>query len=220
VSDDLTRYKVAPASGTARSAVLFLHGYGADARDLLGLAQPLAPHLPDTAFHAVDAPERCLVNPMGYQWFPIPAIDGAPEEAMRQSFARSVGLLNATIDTILQDEDLAPTALFLFGFSQGSMMSLHIAPRRAETLGGVIGISGRMVVPETLKTEIQSRPPIQLIHGDMDEVVPFGSLAAAEQALLANEVPVTTHVMHGTGHGISPDGLTVALEFLRARTNP
>ncbi|WP_312530059.1 alpha/beta fold hydrolase [Paracoccus sp. (in: a-proteobacteria)] len=198
----------------ATSVVVFLHGYGADGADLLGLAGPLAPHLPNTAFYAPDATERCVNNPMGYQWFPIPWLDGSSEEQARASMAASVDDINAFLDTVLQAEELSADRMILVGFSQGTMMSLHIAPRRDQAVAGVVGFSGRLLAPEALASETKVRPPILLLHGDEDQMVPFADMALAESALREQGFDVTTHVMHGTGHGISPDGLSSALGFI------
>lgn len=198
----------------ARRAVVFLHGYGADGADLLGLADVLAPHLPDTAFYAPDAPERCANNPYGYQWFPIPWLDGSTEEQARASMAVSVDKLNAFIDAKLKDENLEPEALALVGFSQGTMMSLHIAPRRDRAIAGVVGFSGRLLVPELLEAEARVKPPVLLIHGDADQMVPFEDMGRAGNALVEAGFETYAHVMKGTGHGIAPDGLQVALSFL------
>ena len=204
-----------PASGTLRNAVVFLHGYGADGADLLGLAEPLAPHLPDTLFLAPDAPEPCAGNPFGRQWFPIPWIDGSSEAESVAGVARASDDLNAWLDDLMAAEGLAPGQIALLGFSQGTMMSLEVAPRRSEPLAGVVGFSGRLMSPERLAAETVSRPPVLLLHGDADEVVPPQSLPEAGAALQAAGFTVYGHVMRGTGHGIAPDGLSIALAFLK-----
>jgi len=213
----LNAKRKAPQSGEVKSAVIFLHGYGADGADLLGLADPLAPHLPDTAFHAPDAPERCTGNPFGYQWFPIPWLDGSSEAAAEAGMAAAVEDLNAYIDSVLETEGLTPDRLALIGFSQGTMMSLHVALRRDAELAGVVAFSGRLLAPERLMTEIRVKPPVLLIHGDADPVVPFDDMRKAAEALVEARVETYAHVMKGTGHGIAPDGLGVALNFLRDR---
>ncbi len=212
---ELTSGRKGAAKGTAKRVVVLLHGYGADGNDLLGLADPLGPHMPDTAFFAPNAPEPCVGNPMGFQWFPIPWLDGSSEEAAAASMAASVADVNAFLDALLEEEGITPSNLILLGFSQGTMMSLHIAPRRDAAVAGVVGFSGRLLEPERLKDEVVVKPPILLIHGDQDEVVPPQSLPEAGNALQAAGFEVFAHVMEGTGHGIAPDGLSVALAFMR-----
>ena len=212
----LTAGRKAPVSGDVRSIVVFLHGYGANGADLLGLADPLGEHLPDTLFVAPDAPETVPGMPTGYQWFPIPWIDGSSEEEAARGMAAAVEDLNAFLDALMVDEDVLPEQVVLFGFSQGTMMSLHVAPRREDPVAGIVAFSGRLLQPETLADEVVSRMPILLVHGDADEMVPPQSLPAASEALeAAGFQDVYAHIMKGTGHGIAPDGLSVALAFMR-----
>lgn len=206
-----------PASGVTKSIVVFLHGYGADGADLLGLADPLAPHLPDTEFLAPDAPEPCVGNPFGRQWFPIPWLDGSSEAAAAAGLEASAADLNAFLDARLEEAGLSPRSLALVGFSQGAMMSLHVAPRRFEAIAGIVAISGRLLRPELLGAEAVVKPPVLLVHGDADPVVPFEDMAKAGNALVGAGFETYGHVMKGTGHGIAPDGLSVALSFLKDR---
>ena len=206
----------APLSGITRSVVVFLHGYGANGADLLGLADVLAEHLPDTLFVAPDAPETIPMMPMGLQWFPIPWIDGSSEEEAERGLQAAAQDLDAFLDALMVDEDLLPEQVVLFGFSQGTMMALHVAPRREDALAGIVAFSGRLLAPDLLRDETRSRPPVLLIHGDVDDVVPPQSLPQAAQALQdAGFEDVFAHVMKGTAHGIAPDGLQVALAFMR-----
>lgn len=207
----------AARSGAAKSIVVFVHGYGVDGADLLGLGDALAPHLPDTVFLAPDAPQPCVGNPFGFQWFPIPWLDGSSEEAAKAGMAASVAMLDDFLDARLAEEGLGPQALALVGFSQGAMMSLHVAPRRAEAVAGVVAISGRLLVPERLAAEAVVKPPVLLVHGDQDPVVPFEDMGLAGDALVAAGFETYGHVMQGTGHGIAPDGLGVTLQFLKER---
>ncbi len=205
-----------PVSGETRSCVVFLHGYGANGADLLGLADPLGEHLPDTLFVAPDAPEACAGAPFGFQWFPIPWIDNSSEEEAESGLIAAAQDLNAFLDALMVDEDLLPEQVVLFGFSQGTMMALHVAPRREDPVAGIVAFSGRLLQPELLVDEVVSRPPVLLLHGDRDDVVPPQSLPQAAEALQeAGFREVFAHVMKGTAHGIAPDGLSVAMAFMR-----
>ncbi|WP_264213597.1 alpha/beta hydrolase [Leisingera thetidis] len=205
-----------PVSGDIRSIVVFLHGYGANGADLLGLADPLGEHLPDTLFVAPDAPEACAGAPFGFQWFPIPWIDNSSEEESMRGMQAAVEDLNAFLDALMVDEDVLPEQVVLFGFSQGTMMSLHVAPRREDPVAGIVAFSGRLLAPELLKDELVSKMPVLLVHGDQDDVVPVQSLPEAAEALQeAGFQDVFAHIQKGTAHGIAPDGLSVALAFMR-----
>ena len=205
-----------PLSGSTHSVVVFLHGYGANGEDLLGLADPLAEHLPDTLFVAPDAPEDCAGSPMGFQWFPIPWIDSSSEEEAERGMLAAAEDLNAFLDALMVDEDVLPEQVVLFGFSQGTMMSLHVAPRREDAVAGLVGFSGRLLAPELLVDQVISRLPVLLVHGDIDDVVDVQSMPQAVEVLQgAGFKEVFAHVMNGTGHGIAQDGLSVALAFMR-----
>lgn len=200
---------------TAASVVVFLHGYGADGADLLGLSEPLSPHLPDTAFYAPDAPEPCKNNPFGRQWFPIPWLDGSSEADAAAGMAAAAADLDAFLDDVLSREKLDASRMAVVGFSQGTMMALHVLPRRSEAVAGIVGISGRVLAPERLAAEARVKPPVLLMHGDQDQMVPFADMKRAADALTGAGFTVYGHVMQGTGHGIAPDGLGVALSFLK-----
>jgi len=203
----------AAKSGNTKNLVVFLHGYGANGADLLGLADPLGEHLPDTVFLAPDAPEPCTGNPMGFQWFPIPWLDGSSEEMARDSMRVSVDALNIWLDKMIDKEGVTPAQTILFGFSQGTMMSLELGPARDIAFAGIVGFSGRLLDPGALKSA-QSKPPVLLVHGDQDPMVPHASMQEAAEALAAAGVTVRTHTSPGTGHGIAPDGLNMALRFI------
>lgn len=203
------------SSGSPDSLVVFLHGYGADGNDLIGLAEPLAQHLPDTRFVAPNAPDRCANNPAGYQWFPIPWLDGSDPKAAGMAAASAFATLDAWLDEVAIDTP--PERTVLFGFSQGTMMALHVGLRRRKPVAGIVGFSGRLLEPSRLATEITVKPPVLLVHGDEDPMVPLASLPEAADALVAAGVETFTHVSRGTGHGIAPDGLGMALQFIRGR---
>jgi len=202
-------------SGVRDALVVFLHGFGADGNDLIGLGDVLADHLPNVEFRSPNAPEACSINPMGRQWFPIPQMDGSTPAQREASIESSCKLVNGYLDAMAEETGVSASRTALVGFSQGTMMSLQVGLRREEALAGIAGFSGMLLAPETLGAEIKSRPPVLLLHGDRDDVVPFANLALARDGLAAAGVEAATHVMPGAPHSISPDGLGAALGFLR-----
>ena len=199
------------ASGQTRKLVILLHGYGADGEDLIGLAPYLARRLPDAAFVAPHAPEPCAGAPMGRQWWAIRSFDAA--ERLRGAM-RAAPLLDRFIEDELERLRLGPADLALAGFSQGTMMALHVGLRREQPLAAIVGYSGALIAPETLAGEVRSKPPILLVHGDMDDLLPIESLFDAVQGLAAAGVPAQWHVSPGVGHSIAQDGLDLGAEFL------
>jgi len=214
---ELNSVRQAAASGNATSMVVFLHGYGADGDDLMGLAKPLAEYLPDTVFLAPDGPEKCAGNQAGRQWFSVPWIDNSSEEDAVSGMHRAVDDLNAFLDKAAQQEGVSLENTILFGFSQGTMMALQLAPRRNEVLAAVVGFSGSLMLPDDLRDQLVTRPPVMLLHGDQDEVVPPEALNKAEFALDTLGFEVYAFVMENAAHGIASDGLSVATGFMREK---
>ena len=205
-----------PDSGRVESAVIFLHGYGANGADLLGLAAVLAEHMPNTLFLAPDAPEVNAMSEVGLQWFPIPWIDGSSEEDAMLGLRSASQDLNAYLDGVMIDFDLLPEQVIVFGFSQGTMMALHVIPRRDEAIAGLVVFSGQLLEPEALVDDARAFLPILLVHGDQDDVVPIAALPKAVEGLqAAGFKDVYAHVMKDGAHGIAPDGLQVALAFMQ-----
>lgn len=205
--------RLAPASGgKARSLVVLLHGYGSNGDDLIGLAQAIRPMLPDTAFVAPNAPSRLPHMAAAYQWWPIETFSMAERSAGAQAAAPGI---DAFLDHELTANNLTDDRMLLVGFSQGTMMALHVGLRRPKALAAIIGFSGMLVAPERLAGEVQSKPPVLLIHGTADDVVPFRSLELAAETLGAAGIPIETHISPGVGHTVAPDGLAVATNFAR-----
>jgi len=199
------------SGGKPKQLVILLHGYGADGNDLIGLAPVLAPLMPDAVFHAPNAPYPCDGNPMGFQWFPINRLDPASRLAGTRSAAPFV---DAFLDDTMAKYGLDESRTVLVGFSQGTMMSLHVGLRRAKQLAGIVGFSGAFAGAETLKDELKSRPPVLLVHGDADEMLPHQLTEEAAVALRANGIEVAVHIAPGIGHGIDQSGLSHAARFL------
>ena len=168
------------ASGKADRLVIFCHGYGADGNDLIALGRHWQRLLPTTAFVSPHAPERCAGSPMGYQWFGITRLQ--PDEMLR-GVERAAPILNAFIDSELARLGLDTSRLALVGFSQGTMMALHVGLRRAIAPAAIVGFSGALPGPEKLHAEIVSRPPVLLVHGDADEMIPVQALARSRKRL-------------------------------------
>ena len=202
---------VPPRDGRARMLVVLLHGWGADGNDLIGLAPSLRQTLPGARFVAPDGPEPCDQNPMGRQWFSF--LDRNPE-VLERGARRAAALIDGFLDAELERLGLDATRLALVGFSQGAMMALHVALRRSRPLAGVVGYSGMLIEADRLASEIRSRPPILLCHGDADQVVPYASLHDAVARLNRHDVPVQWHTSKGVGHGIDPGALNAGAAFL------
>jgi phospholipase/carboxylesterase len=211
--------RLEPRAGAAKKLIVFLHGYGADGKDLIEIGRAWQPALPDAAFVSPHAPEPCAGAPMGRQWFQLTFRD--PDERWRGVNA-AAPILNRFLDAELARRKLPPSALALVGFSQGTMMALHVGLRRATPPAAIVGYSGLFVLPpdagaESVKAEIAARPPVLLVHGDRDDLIPVQALFQATQDLAALEVPTEWHVSRGIGHGIDQEGLRQGGEFLARR---
>jgi phospholipase/carboxylesterase len=208
--------RLEPKSGTAKQLVVFLHGYGADGNDLIDIGRAWQGLLPNAAFVSPHAPHPCGQSPMGREWFPLTFRD--PDERWIGVNA-AAPVLQDFLDAELKRRNLPPEALALVGFSQGTMMALHAGLRRAVAPAAIVGYSGMLVAPEQLDPEsfmagITSRPPVLLVHGDQDQVIPVQALMHAAQGLAALDVPAEWHVSPGIGHGIDQEGLRHGGEFL------
>jgi len=216
---DLDGPRLEPRSGKARQLVVFLHGYGADGNDLIEIGRAWAGLLPDAAFISPHAPRPCGQAPMGREWFPLTFRD--PDERWTGVNA-AAPQLNAFLDAELTRRNLPNSALALVGFSQGTMMALHVGLRRVESPAAIVGYSGMLVIPEEIDPdkfagEIVNRPPVLLVHGDQDQLIPVEALMHAAQGLAALEVPVEWHISPGVAHGIDQEGLRQGGEFLARR---
>jgi len=211
--------RLEPQSAAARALVVFLHGYGADGNDLIDIGRAWQGLLPHAAFVSPHAPEPCGQAPVGRQWFPLTFRDPNERWLGCQKVAPR---LESFLDAELKRRNLPASALALVGFSQGTMTGLHVGLRRTTAPFAIVGYSGLLVAPpdgnvEKLKADIRSRPPVLLIHGDLDDLIPVGALSHATNGLASLGVPVEWHLSHGIGHGIDQEGLRHGGEFLARR---
>jgi phospholipase/carboxylesterase len=204
------------SGGKPRRLVILLHGLGADGNDLIGLQQYWGRLVPEAEFISPNAPFPCDMAPYGYQWFS--AQDRSPLAALAGVRAAAPSI-DAFIDDELATRGLEASDAALVGFSQGTMMSLFVGLRREKPLAGILGYSGRLIAPDLLTSELRSRPPVLLVHGTEDPLVPFESMATAEAALQQAGVPVETLACVGVPHSIDPEGLERGGSFLREALN-
>jgi phospholipase/carboxylesterase len=206
----------APKSGgKAKQLVVFLHGYGSNGDDLISLAPYWADMLPDAEFLSPNAPFPCEMNPFGgYQWFGFQDI--APDTMMTALKTAST-MLDAFLDKQLATRGFDESKLGLVGFSQGTMMALHVGPRRAKAPAAIVGYSGSLIGPEMLLKEGRSKPPVLLVHGMADPVVPFVSMTAANVGLEAAGIAIETLARPGLVHSIDQEGLLRGGRFLQEK---
>jgi len=219
MAGELDGPRLAPRNGPARQLVVFVHGYGADGNDLIEIGKAWQDMLPQAAFVSPHAPRPCGQAPMGREWFPLTFRN--PDERWSGVNMAAPGLVQF-IDAELARHQLPPSALALVGFSQGTMMALHVGLRRAVAPAAIVGYSGMFVLKDDSDIEgyapqIRVRPPVLLVHGDRDDLIPAQALFLSAQGLAALEVPVEWHLSQGIGHGIDGEGLRHGGEFLARR---
>lgn len=209
---------VGPRSGGApKQIVLLLHGYGSNGADLISFAPYWQPLLPDALFLAPNAPEELPGGWGGYQWWGLTTFT---PEAMAAGVAGAAPILDAFIDEQLSRHGLTERDMALVGFSQGTMMALHVGPRRERPLAGILGYSGMLADAEALASEVRSKPPVLLIHGSDDPMVPVSAMHIAESVLGKLGFEVSSHVSPGLGHSVDQSGLELGGAFVRQALAP
>lgn len=203
------------SGGAAKQLMVLLHGYGADGADLLGLGYQWRDLFPDMLFVAPNAPFPCGRNPSGFEWFPLED-DRIAGRIAGVAAARPV-VVNFLMDLWTQT-GLTARDTILCGFSQGTMMALNVGTSLDQKLRAVVAFSGAFVPPEGFGGERFAKPPIALIHGDVDQVLPAQLSGDAHRDLLGAGFDAVLHISPGSGHGIAPDGLDFATSFLLAQT--
>jgi phospholipase/carboxylesterase len=203
--------RLPPARGAATHLVVLCHGYGADGNDLIGLAPLWQQLMPTVGFAAPNAPERCAGSPTGHQWFAISQLD---PHAMNKGVESAAAGLDAFLDAELARHNLPPERLALAGFSQGTMMSLHVGLRRKVKPAAIIGYSGMLTGSEGLEALAPSAPPILLVHGEADQMIPAQFLFASAATLGRAGAAVQWHISPQVGHSIDEHGLAIGGTFL------
>jgi phospholipase/carboxylesterase len=194
-----------------KNIVLLLHGFGSSGTDMIALAPQWQDALPDTLFLAPHAPQRCGMMGAGYQWW---GLSGFAPSALAAGAASAAPAIDAFIDRKLAEYDLTEADLALVGFSQGTMMALHIGLRRPRAVAAVVGYSGMLTETAGLAHSDFAKPPVLLVHGTADPVVPIAALHMAESELKQLGVAVTTHISYGVAHSVDPVGLRLGRDFV------
>ena len=201
-----------PVSGMKpKQIVIFCHGLGSDGSDLIGLASYFSKTLPDAIFFSPNAPFPFDLAPIGHQWF---SLENSSPASRIKGVRSAAPILDKFIDEKIELFELTEKQVALVGFSQGAMLALHVSLRRASQLAGVIGYSGALVGEDLLRTEVVSRPPILLVHGDMDNIVPPDSLQHTVAALQGAGIQVNSEMRPGLGHSLDDRGIMLGMDFL------
>jgi phospholipase/carboxylesterase len=204
------------SGGPPKQIVLLLHGYGSNGADLISLAPHWQQALPDALFLSPNAPQRFGGMGLGYQWWPLSA---STPQALASGATSAAPAVDAFIDRKLTQYGLADADLAIIGFSQGTMMALQVGLRRKAQVAAILGYSGLLTGAAELPRSEITKPPVLLIHGSADPIIPISALYAAERALRGVGIDVATHVSAGVGHSVDPVGLRMGAEFVGRALN-
>ena len=209
--------RLLPGDGDVKKLVILCHGYGSNGRDLIALGEVWRRFMPHTAFLSPNAPYPCDMAPGGYQWFPLTTFS---QDERLSGVESAAPILDQFIDEEMSRFHLSPEDLALVGFSQGTMMSLYVGLRRAPQMAGILGYSGMLVGADDLEEAIRATPPVLLVHGSADELIPPRASRDAAEMLGTLGVPAQYYICNGIGHGVSPEGMELGGEFLRRVLHP
>ena len=205
--------------GPANSALILLHGWGADGHDLASLAPYLQASLPQLALYTPHAPDICSANPMGRQWFELSERFFANPAASEADMDKAAAVISEVVMAFSEAISLPQTRIMLGGFSQGGMMTLHLASQGRLPMAGYISIAGALVVPDAVQEATSHSAPITLIHGARDEVVPFQAMSRAEDRLSTAGYQVTSHTRPEMGHAIDAETISHIIAAFTAMPN-
>ena len=195
-----------------KNAVILCHGYGGDGNDISILANYWKNYLPDTIFLCPNAPEKCAVSSVGYQWFDL--MDQSKQQILTKSLVAEMKL-NQLIDEVKVRNNLDANKIILGGFSQGCMISLQTGIKRKDKINSIIGYSGKIIDTEHLSKNIVSKPKVILMHGDKDEIVPINFFLEAKEFFIKNNYPVELKSFKNCEHRIPQEGSSLGLEFIK-----
>ena len=199
-----------------KNAVILCHGYGGDGNDISILANYWKAHLPDTIFICPDAPEKCAASPTGFQWFDL--MDQTPEQVLAKSLVAE-NKLNKLIDEVKEKNNLKASEITIGGFSQGCMLTLQTGIKRKDKINSIIGYSGRIIDTDHLSNNINSRPNIILMHGDIDQIVTIDSFLEAKEFFGKNSYDIETKIFKNCEHRIPTEGSSLGLQFIKKHFN-
>jgi phospholipase/carboxylesterase len=205
---------IKPEKNTINSAIILLHGYGGDGKDISVLSLNWKRFLPNTIFLSPNGHEPCTINPNGFQWFDLTRED--PDYILKESKKAEDKIINF-IDEVKNEYSLKNSQICLSGFSQGSMMSINLGLTSSEDYNCVIGFSGKIINKKDLLHRKTSNTNMLLIHGDSDQVVPSDSLLEAKDFLIRNNVQVETHMIKNCDHNIPIEASSIALNYIKKK---
>ena len=194
-----------------KNAIILLHGYGGDGKDISMLSLNWKKHLPNTVFICPNGHEQCPINPSGYQWFDLTKDD--PDYILEQSIKAEKKLLYF-IDEIKDEFSLNNNNICLAGFSQGCMMSINLGLTSEKEFNCVVGFSGKIIDHKDLKKRKKVSTSTLLIHGDTDQVVSPNFMLEAKDFLIRNNVPIETHLIKNCDHHIPVEASSLALNYI------